>query len=266
MQSKRYLYQHSISKKEPLKSFFRYAVLLLGILIFINAIAVSRYGIINVPAILTYFLGTFLLIWGIFWETAAQKIPKILRYTVIGGLITLATVVLSLYTYGSHDDVTYQEDVILVLGGGIHGEEISTDLQNRLDTALILHEINPTAIIVVSGGQGSGENITEALAMERYLIKNGVDPSLILKEERSTSTHENFVFTKKLLDTHFDGSYTVAYVTSDFHIFRAGCLAHHAGFTNITHAHGNTTFYTIIPSGLRECLAIVKMILLDLPT
>ena len=32
-----------------------------------------------------------------------------------------------------------------------------------------------------------------------------------------------------------------------------------AGLENITHAHSNTVWYTVIPSCIRECMAVVKL-------
>ena len=55
----------------------------------------------------------------------------------------------------------------------------------------------PDLKIVVSGGQGEGENITEATAMRNFLVDNGVDSSLIIMEDKSTNTYENFLYSKQ---------------------------------------------------------------------
>ena len=50
--------------------------------------------------------------------------------------------------------------------------------------------------MVVSGGKGSGEKITEAKAMKDYLIKNGIDKNRIIEEDKSTNTYENFKYSR----------------------------------------------------------------------
>ena len=81
----------------------------------------------------------------------------------------------------------------------------------------------------------------------------------IIKEENATSTYENFVYSKQILDKKFGENYSAAYVTNDYHIYRAGALAKIAGFGNLTHSHSTTVWYTVIPSCMRECMAVIKL-------
>ena len=53
-------------------------------------------------------------------------------------------------------------DAVIVLGCGVRGERVSLTLARRLDAALAYLEENPKAYVVVSGGQGAGEDISEA--------------------------------------------------------------------------------------------------------
>ena len=95
--------------------------------------------------------------------------------------------------------------------------------------------------------------------MERYLVANGIPQDKIIKEDRSTSTQENFEFSKKLLDLRFgEGKYKAAYVTNGYHVYRAGVVAENAGLDGITHIHAETPWYTAVPNGLREVLAVMK--------
>jgi len=81
-----------------------------------------------------------------------------------------------------------RSDYLVILGAGLRGEVPSMALYQRLYASLEYIEINPKVKIVVSGGQGPGESITEALAMERFLINHGVAKEQIIKEE------EQFLF------------------------------------------------------------------------
>ena len=116
---------------------------------------------------------------------------------------------------------------------------------------------NPKAIIVVSGGQGPQEDITEALAMERYLISKGTPKERIIKEEESTSTYENLLFSKNILDDIFTDPYKTVVITNNFHIYRATRLAENLGL-DATHYHGKTSWYSIPVNYARECIATLK--------
>ena len=86
-----------------------------------------------------------------------------------------------------------QYDVILILGAGIFTETVTPMLASRLDRALKIYKVQShNCNILVSGGQGPDEPISEALAMKNYLMKCGVSSSSILMESQSSSTYENF--------------------------------------------------------------------------
>ena len=92
-----------------------------------------------------------------------------------------------------------KSDYLVILGAGLRGEVPSMALYQRLSASLDYITLNPNVKIIVSGGKGPGENITEAEAMKRYLIKNGVAKKQIIKEENSTNTLENMKFTTAIL-------------------------------------------------------------------
>ena len=56
--------------------------------------------------------------------------------------------------------------------------------------------------MIVSGGQGSDEAISEAEAMRRYLVEQGIRNEEIIMEDKSTNTEENLVFSMKKMDTY----------------------------------------------------------------
>lgn len=120
-------------------------------------------------------------------------------------------------------NVTYKEDfdVILVLGAGIFTDQVTPMLAKRLNKAIALHHLNPNARLIVSGGQGPDEPISEALAMYRYLVQRNINPSMIVLEDQSTSTLENLKYTKVLIQQLYKYEPSILCVTSQFHIMRA---------------------------------------------
>ncbi|MBQ2812525.1 MAG: YdcF family protein, partial [Clostridia bacterium] len=204
-------------------------------------------------------LGLSFVLYGGFLDKAREKLPAWLKTVYFGGVSVLLVFVMFLLSYGLSDNVSGREDAIIVLGSGIRGELLTQGLKNRLDAAVECYEENEDLLIVVSGGQGPQEDITEALAMERYLLARGVPQESIIKEEQATSTYENFIYSKKILDEKLGDGYTAAFVSNEYHIYRASSLARIAGFDTVTHTHSSTMWYTLVPSTLRETLAVVKL-------
>lgn len=123
-------------------------------------------------------------------------------------------------------------DYIIVHGAGLNGVRPTPLLQGRLDTALRLwNRQGRLPLLIVSGGQGADEEISEAEAMTRYLVgERQVPESSVLLEDKSTTTLENLEFSKQIMDAHSGGArYRCALVTSDYHVFRAAEYAHKVG-------------------------------------
>lgn len=121
---------------------------------------------------------------------------------------------------------------IIVLGAGLDGYKVGKTLQSRLDKALEYYKLNPNAKIIVSGGQGKDEMISEAVAMKRYLIENGVNENKIIKEDKATTTLENIKFSKDILKNRKDENAKVLIVTNEFHLTRAMIIANILGVEN----------------------------------
>ena len=51
------------------------------------------------------------------------------------------------------------------------------------------------------GGQGSGEDVSEAEAMKSYLLKKGLEDERIIEEDQSVNTDENIAFSRELMDS-----------------------------------------------------------------
>lgn len=122
-------------------------------------------------------------------------------------------------------------DTMIVLGAKVNGTEVSNTLKLRLDKAIEYYNKHKSVNIIVSGGQGNDENITEALAMKNYLISNGVNSNNIIEENKATTTLENIIYSKKILD-NINNKGKVLIVTSDYHLFRGRLIASILGIEN----------------------------------
>jgi uncharacterized SAM-binding protein YcdF (DUF218 family) len=120
-------------------------------------------------------------------------------------------------------------ETVIVLGCKVNGERPSGMLIERLDIAAAYLEENLSAVCIVSGGQGEGEDIPEALAMYRYLTgEKGIAADRVLMEDGSKNTVENLRFSAAILEQKGLGT-EVALVTNGFHQFRAALYAAKAG-------------------------------------
>lgn len=152
-------------------------------------------------------------------------------------------------------------DYILILGAGIYGDGSPTlTLEKRLQLGLELAKQHPDAYIVVSGGQGRNEPMPEALAMAYYLADRGINPGRIIIEDKSTSTMENFKYSKELIDA----GKKIAFITNDFHIFRSTMLARRNGL-DVYGCGTSTPGIVLINCYLREFFAMVKSFIFDHP-
>ena len=153
---------------------------------------------------------------------------------------------------------------VIVLGAAVYGETPSISVRHRCDRAVEHLRNNPDTVAVVSGGQGAGEDISEAECMRRYLVAHGVNNSRILLEDRSASTLENLTFSKAAIEDAGGDPSRVAVVSSSYHLYRAKRMASALGMA----AEGlpSTDGYPVYMTGmyLREAVAVWKLWLMGI--
>ena len=235
---------------------FRSFLLVFGTSTFLITIISLFFINFNFGIVMMCCASGFIFFYGLFYEKLSKK--KWLTFSILVVFTCFFMIVLFIGIYGKNDNVTFNEDAVIVLGAGIRGEQVSKLLSYRLDKAVEYSSVNQAAVIVVSGGQGPQEDITEALAMERYMVEKGVPKERIIKEEISTSTYENILRSKEILDQLFEDPYETVVITNDFHIYRATKLAEKLEM-NVTHYNAKIEWYAIPLNYSRECVAILKM-------
>lgn len=125
-----------------------------------------------------------------------------------------------------------EADYLVVLGAGVNGSVPSLSLRERLDAALAYLQQYPGSRAVLSGGRGSGENLTEAQCMFDWLTARGIAPERLLKEEKATSTQENLRFSLEMIEADSGvRPQQVAVVSSEYHLCRAELYAAQLGVT-----------------------------------
>lgn len=244
---------------------FKYILLFLGALYTVNGIGAVIFSNFTIGSISCIALGLCFLAFSV-WDDRIDafcktKILTILKLLVLSGCIFAVAFSVFLEVYGRFDNATGDEDAVIVLGAAVKGTRVSRPLKYRLDAAYEFLCDNPDAVVVVSGGKGFQEDITEAEAMENYLVDLGIAKERIIKEEKATSTYENFKFSKELLDKKFGSEYKVSFSTNHFHVLRAESIAKQAGL-RATHIGAGMYWFDIAPSSIREVLAYLKHIVI----
>ena len=232
---------------------------------FLLALALLQVPGIRFSAALSAGIGCLLLLWqGLYFLT--ERWGKLLRRLFAAGLTALAVVLgcfeAVILAHGEEDLSALPVDAVIVLGAGVNGETPSLALRTRIETARDFLEEHPEVPVVLSGGQGSGEDITEAEAMRRELTEFS---DRLLLEERSTSTAENFAFSKTLLEeAGIDTEEAViAVVSNDFHLFRAKLIAEREDLHTIGVAAELPWWWLTANYYLREPFALVKTLIFD---
>ena len=113
-----------------------------------------------------------------------SKLPKIINYIIKGIIcisIILFIIIERLIINEANNSYCKQTDFGIVLGAKLNGAVPSTSLKYRLDATLEYYQQFPEITIIVSGGQGNGENISEAKAMKQYLIDKGINNNSIIE-------------------------------------------------------------------------------------
>lgn len=152
-------------------------------------------------------------------------------------------------------------DYVIILGSGLIGDKVPPLLKSRLDKGIEIYHSkiieNKNIKIIVSGGKGDDELISEAAAMKNYLLTQGMDDKSILVEDKSKNTYENLVFSKNIIEKIKKSTkYSCVVVTNNFHVFRASVYSRKAKLK--AQGVGAPTALFFLPNALiREFIAII---------
>lgn len=198
-------------------------------------------GIFNIGTAAGLFVFGGLFLWGVFRPKILGVLPELRRkkpiklmtnaFCVLFAAGILFSVVLSGVMIGAFSDAPEENATVIVLGCGVNGEKPSKLLNTRIKAAAEYLNEHPEAACVVSGGQGEHEDISEAECMYRELVNAGISPERIHKEDRSTSTRENLLFSHEIIKENGLNE-SIAVVTNEFHQYRAGKIAEKLGLEN----------------------------------
>ena len=159
------------------------------------------------------------------YSTDAQILKRVFTLILCIGLIVVG-ITEAIIIKASFGDPLQHCGYMVVLGAGVRGNVPSLSLRNRIDAAFDYLTAHPDVTAILSGGQGEGENITEAQCMFDHLTAMGIPESRLMMEEKATSTWENLNFSLDMIEAQ-TGSRPekLGVLSSEYHLFRASLFA-----------------------------------------
>jgi uncharacterized SAM-binding protein YcdF (DUF218 family) len=243
---------------------------LVGGYLVLNGITMARRESVRPANLLSLVagIGVFALI-GLMFATVAVRSRELSLFTAITGLLSgyvsflLVSYVIYAFIYSLL--TRYRgADFVVILGSGLRdGAQVPPLLASRLERGHQVYQAlaargrapgRADPMLIVSGGKGGDEQLSEAEAMARYLAERGVPADQVIKEERSRTTEENLAFSKAIMERSRP-DYRCVIVTSNFHVFRAAIIARRVGVNGqVTRAR--TAGYYWPSAMLREFAAV----------
>lgn len=201
-----------------------------------------KYGVYP----LTWIVGLYALALILTWLPASPRRLRWLRVSATAGfllLLLISSPVVSATLMGTLEswhtppatNVGEKLDAIVVLGGGIRDKgtlrpaiDLSDESRHRALCGADLYQQGRAQTLVMTGGDASifGSGPREATAMKDWAIRLGVSAEAVVTEDRSRTTYENAVLSRRLLGDHT----SIMLVTSAYHIPRATALFMKQGF------------------------------------
>ena len=239
-------------------------LVLLGIVMFLTPYGIRTLGLLTIFAGVLLFLGTY--------APKGGKPSRLRRRlsAIVAAVTVLGIILLEIpFIKDARTDAVPGADYLIVFGAGLFGDQPSRSLRDRLDAAAKYLASSPETKVILSGGKGDDEKISEAQAMYTFLLDHGIKEDRILLEDRSTSTKENIQFSSELIQSEISGTgmkisdLQVVVISSEYHLHRIRYLAKKAGLSVTCIAAPTSLWIIKVNYFIREIPAMAKAILFD---
>jgi uncharacterized SAM-binding protein YcdF (DUF218 family) len=145
---------------------------------------------------------------------------------VLGALVALWLLSLAAVVYGSRHDAARPADAIVVLGAAQYNGHPSPVLKARLDHAAVLFRRHLAPLVIVTGGVGAGDSVSEAAVGRRYLLEAGLRPDAVRVDDEGRTSEASLRAVVRGLPA---GRRRVILVSDGFHMLRLAILARRFG-------------------------------------
>lgn len=184
---------------------------------------------------------------------------------VVSGIVVTENLFLAKIISEAKKDYDGDLHYLFVLGGLIVGEETPSEhLMKRIGKAAEYLKAHPDTVAVTCGGCfREGQTKSEALVIKEFLVRLGIEEDRILLEDKSTTTDENFRFGKGIIESHSSKELyelKVGFLSSDYHLFRAGIIAKINGLPALHKIGAKSTVRDFIRGASRELVVAPDLI------
>ena len=255
---------------------FMFLIFIIPFLLMVNSVQMLLKEGFHITSFLSIAFGIFILVGEFYFITSMmvavnnyidhsihliQDFPTLLKMGFGFSVLYISLVFVAFMFYSVFIQVLPRHvdfDYIVVLGAGlIDGLTPTKLLANRLDKAIrVFNKSVSSCYIVVSGGQGADEKVSEAEAMHTYLIDKGIKNHQIILEDKSVNTFENMRNSFEIIKRR-GGRMRIAVVTSNFHVYRALLLCRSLNIPAIG-IGAPIAFYFWPSAMIREYVALCK--------
>ena len=212
-------------------------------------------GILNAGNGIGITFSFLVILCGMFFSQINEKIKKLNQdksgkillkiLSVIIAVILIFIIWATLKMIKAANNAPYKETTVVVLGCQVKPYGPSLMLSERLEAAYEYLKKNPDTKCILSGGQGTDEPMSEAECMYNWLVKKGIDEERLYIEDKSTSTRENLLFSKQIIENE-DLNPAITVITNEFHQYRAGEIANTLGIES--YSVSAKTLITLLPT------------------
>jgi len=156
-------------------------------------------------------------------------VSRLLRVLGIASLAALAgwAAVLTAIVLFARLDEARPAGAIVVLGAAQYDGKPSPVLRARLDHAVELYRRGIAGTLIMTGGTGPGDTVSEAVVGKRYVVRQGVPAAAVITEERGMTSLQSMRAVAGIM--HREGIDSAVLVSDPFHMLRLRLLALRVG-------------------------------------
>jgi len=186
-----------------------------------------------------------------------KKYFKIALYLLIIGLVAVVSV--NYYVKSStKKNIHYslkrfpKNDVGIIFGAGINGDQPSKYLKDRLDAGILLYKAKRINKILLSGDNGR-EEYDELTVMKNYCFRNGVDTTKIFIDYAGFDTYSTMYRAKHIFKIK-----KATLISQEYHLNRAIYIGQKLGIKSVGYSANKGEYRGYKYVTFREYLSIFK--------
>ncbi|MEO8239757.1 MAG: ElyC/SanA/YdcF family protein [Flavobacterium sp.] len=186
-----------------------------------------------------------------------KKYLKILLYFFLIGLVAIVSV--NVYVKSTTKNCIYhslkrfpKNDVGIIFGAGINGNQPSKYLKDRLDAGILLYKAKRINKILLSGDNGRDE-YDELTVMKNYCFRHGVDTTRIFIDYAGFDTYSTMYRAKHIFKIK-----RATLISQKYHLNRAIYIGQKMGIKSVGYSANKGEYRGYEYVTFREYLSIFK--------